>query len=115
MLIAAECLGQNEGLAEMKISISDTGIGIASVKIEFLFEKFTQADSSSTRKYSGTGLGLSISKRLTELMGGSIHVESKVGEGSTFSVTLRLPVDSQPEVVPTANVLQGLRVLIVRR
>jgi two-component system sensor histidine kinase/response regulator len=46
-------------------------------------------------------------------MGGSIHVESKVGEGSTFSVTLRLPVDSQPEVVPTANVLQGLRVLIV--
>src|SRR5271166_2444216 len=113
VLIAAECLGQTEGAAEMKISVTDTGIGIPSGKIDLLFEKFTQADSSMTRKYGGTGLGLSISKRLAELMGGAIQVQSAVGEGSTFSVTLRLPVDSQPQVSPACESLRDLRVLIV--
>ena len=68
--------------------VSDSGIGIASDKIESLFLPFSQADSSITRQYGGTGLGLSISRRLIELMGGTIGVSSKLGEGSTFWITL---------------------------
>ena len=65
-------------------AVSDTGIGIASEKISRLFKPFSQVDSSSERRRSGTGLGLIISKRLCELMGGSISVDSKPGEGTTF-------------------------------
>jgi signal transduction histidine kinase/DNA-binding response OmpR family regulator len=70
------------------IDVIDTGIGIASDKLETLFDPFTQADGSTTRKYGGTGLGLSIVKRLCELMGGSIHVQSLQGTGSVFSIEI---------------------------
>jgi signal transduction histidine kinase len=76
-----------------RISIRDTGIGIATDRLESIFEKFTQADGDTSRRYGGTGLGLTISKQLVELMGGSITVESILGKGSTFSIQLPLPVE----------------------
>ena len=74
----------------LKISISDSGIGIASESLEDLFKPFKQADLSTTRRYGGTGLGLSICKHIAELMDGGISVESQVGKGSTFTITLPL-------------------------
>jgi signal transduction histidine kinase/BarA-like signal transduction histidine kinase/ribosomal protein S15P/S13E len=88
--------------------IKDTGIGLKEEQIESLFEEFTQADMSTSRKYGGTGLGLSISKKLTEMMGGRIWVESKFGHGSTFRFELPLEVDESANLDKTKedNMLQ---------
>jgi two-component system sensor histidine kinase/response regulator len=97
--------------------VADTGTGIPAGKLKTIFDSFTQADTSTTREFGGTGLGLTISKRLIEMMGGRIWVESEVGVGSKFSFTVRLTeaknqlVDEKPD--PSTNVLTGLRVLIV--
>jgi PAS domain S-box-containing protein len=76
----------------MQFTVSDTGIGIPDEKLGAVFERFTQADSSTTRRYGGSGLGLTISKRLVELMGGRIWVESEVGKGSVFSFAVQLEI-----------------------
>ncbi len=114
VLIAAECAEGTDAGAAVKISITDTGIGIAPDKISLLFQQFSQADSSTTRRYGGTGLGLAISKKLVELMGGSIFVDSQERVGSTFGFSLRLPLaDASPVSPCPAASLRGLRVLIV--
>jgi CheY-like chemotaxis protein len=102
------------GAPAVMICVSDTGIGIPADKQASLFDKFTQADSSTTRKYGGTGLGLAISKRLTELMGGAMGFVSAPGKGSTFWFTL--PVGREPrteEPSEPISDLAGLRVLVV--
>jgi signal transduction histidine kinase len=97
--------------------VSDTGIGIAPEKLNAIFDSFTQADTSTTREFGGTGLGLTISRRLIEIMGGRIWVESKIGEGSQFHFTLRLGKATAPEVALAGAmppvILRGVKVLIV--
>src|SRR4029077_1504142 len=80
----------------LRFTISDTGIGIPGEKLGAVFERFTQADSSTTRMHGGSGLGLTISKRLVELMGGCIRVESGLGKGSVFSFTVPLEIWAGP-------------------
>lgn len=83
-----------EGLFNLKIDISDSGIGIPKDKLEKIFQKFSQADESTTREFGGTGLGLSISRSLAEMMGGSVSATSEEGAGSTFTVSLPLEVSN---------------------
>ncbi|HKQ35453.1 MAG TPA: PAS domain S-box protein [Nitrospiraceae bacterium] len=99
----------------IRFSISDTGIGIPPDKLAAIFESFTQAHASMTRKYGGTGLGLTISRQLAELMNGRIWVESTIGAGSTFHCCVQLAVQSGPTSIQDdvqVN-LQGVRTLVV--
>ena len=102
-----------ENSCKLYFSIKDTGIGITKENQTKLFQKFTQADSSTTRKFGGTGLGLAISKKLSKLMGGKIEIKSEIGKGSTFWFTLELrKSDKKSKPVRTGD-LSKAKVLIV--
>jgi len=105
-----------DGQAVFRFAVEDSGIGISEEKLEFIFEKFTQADASMTRRYGGTGLGLAISKQIVEFMGGTIGVTSTLGRGSTFWFAIPLGLGETPQSlsIPAAS-LEGVRALIVDR
>ena len=104
----------NGGRTDLTIAVSDSGIGIPSDKLQAVFEKFSQVDSSSTRRHEGTGLGLAITSRLVALMDGSISVESEEGRGSTFTVRLSLDnADLHPAKRHIPLDVSGARVLVV--
>ena len=116
VVVRVELVGQDGETAALRFSVRDTGIGITEEQLGRLFLSFSQADTSTTRRYGGTGLGLTISRQLVRLMGGEINVESEPGAGSTFSFEITLP--KQPPGArkgagkPRAD-LRGLRALIV--
>jgi signal transduction histidine kinase/ActR/RegA family two-component response regulator len=95
-------LGETGSTVHLRFLVRDTGIGIAADQLELVFESFTQADNSSTRRYGGSGLGLTIVKHLVELMDGQVGVSSRLGEGSTFWFDLNLRKSGPPVATPTA-------------
>ncbi len=110
-----ETWNEKERSLQLQFIIQDTGIGLTEEQQSKLFQSFTQADSSITRKYGGTGLGLAISRRLVELMGGEIALKSNYGQGSTFYFTISLQVQEEKQnqyAIPLSQ-LKGLRVMIV--
>jgi signal transduction histidine kinase len=104
---------QNAEYILVEFTVRDTGIGIASEKTKTIFNAFSQADESTTRKYGGTGLGLTVSARLVTLMGGSIWVESQPGVGSRFHFTTRFTLVAGLAVAATDTAFENIRVLVV--
>ncbi len=113
--VRAELLGAADGVAWIRFSVRDTGIGIPAQNQATLFDSFTQVDGSTARKYGGTGLGLAISKQLAGIMGGEIGVESAEGKGSTFWFTARFAVQAcSTDAAGTPSVeFAGVRALVV--
>jgi two-component system, sensor histidine kinase and response regulator len=115
ILVSTELLEKSERQVKLRFSVRDTGIGMTKEQQKRLFQAFSQADTSTTRKYGGTGLGLTISKRLVEMMGGEIWVESEPGVGSKFIFTAILGVGKtkdEKQLAPSPD-LRGKRVLVV--
>ncbi|NIS60490.1 MAG: PAS domain S-box protein, partial [Proteobacteria bacterium] len=115
MVVSTEQIKRKKDQVTLKFSVSDTGIGLTNEQMENLFQAFTQADTSTTRKYGGTGLGLTISKRLVDMMGGEIWVESELGQGSTFSFTAHFGLGQEKpkkRFRPSPD-LRGMKVLLV--
>ena len=116
--ICIEVRGQapQGGRIQLQFAVRDTGIGVSPEKQAMLFQPFTQADASTARRYGGTGLGLTIVKRLTEAMGGAVRMESREGEGTTFTVALELgldPGEGGAGRAPGPWTLRGSRILMV--
>ena len=115
IVVSTELVKKNKDRISLKFSVSDTGIGLTEEQAGKLFQSFTQADTSTTRKYGGTGLGLTISKRLVEMMNGEIWVESEPGQGSTFNFTATFGLgreEVKKRFSPSAD-LRGMKVLVV--
>jgi signal transduction histidine kinase/CheY-like chemotaxis protein/HPt (histidine-containing phosphotransfer) domain-containing protein len=115
IVVSTEMVGRDDNGVTLKFSVSDTGIGLTREQISRLFEAFTQADTTTTRKYGGTGLGLTICKRLVNMMGGEIWVESEPGQGSTFIFTAIFGVGQEGEKkqFSPSSAFKGMKVLVV--
>ncbi|WP_175474828.1 ABC transporter substrate-binding protein [Colwellia chukchiensis] len=114
--VRISCLSKQDNQVKLQFSVCDTGIGMSADQQEKLFQSFSQADASTTRKYGGTGLGLAICKRLVELLGGEIWLDSEVNVGSKFHFTLNYQCQSLAQVQakqPNLAPLQGLKVALV--
>jgi CheY-like chemotaxis protein/nitrogen-specific signal transduction histidine kinase len=115
IVVSAKLVKRTQRMVTLKFVVSDTGIGLTQEQIDQLFQPFTQADASTTRKYGGTGLGLTISRRLVEMMGGEIWAESKPGQGSEFCFTANFRLSQeivQKRQVPPPD-LRGIKALVV--
>ena len=115
IVVSTQLIHADAETAHLRFAVSDTGIGLSDKQKDNLFKSFSQADTSTTRKYGGTGLGLAICKRLVSMMGGEIWVESEFGEGSTFVFTAVFGIDRQGGVSSerTPLNLRGAKVLVV--
>ena len=114
VVVSVASAAEDGGRARVRFSVRDTGIGIAPEQLGAIFDEFTQADVSMTRRYGGTGLGLAISQKLVRLMGGELSVRSEVGRGSEFHFTLSLPVEATVELPAGGRAsLGGRRLLVV--
>jgi len=113
--VNVRCVAPIVDTVMLEFTVQDSGIGLSSKQCDSLFQSFSQADVSTTRKYGGTGLGLAISKQLVELMGGEISVESEVGRGSCFIFNAAFDIDvkAKHQAVHTLDDLRGMRVLVV--
>ena len=115
IVLSARVIEKSDDKVSLQFSVRDTGIGMTAEQQNKLFQAFSQADTSTTRKYGGTGLGLTISKRLVNMMGGEIWVESEPGQGTTFNFTADFGLGKQAvkkRFVP-AHDIKGLKVLVV--
>ncbi|MDD3009560.1 MAG: transporter substrate-binding domain-containing protein [Arcobacter sp.] len=114
VILSIKQLSKNENEVEIRFDVKDSGIGISDEQKGKLFNSFSQADNSTTRKYGGTGLGLAISKQIVELMGGTVGLESKVGEGSDFYFILKFDLqEKQKNLDLMENDINNLKILIV--
>jgi two-component system sensor histidine kinase/response regulator len=115
IIVSTDLVKKDATQVTLKFAVQDTGIGMTAEQAAKLFQPFSQADSSTTRKYGGTGLGLTISKRLVEMMGGEIRVESEPGRGSTFSFTANFGLGEEraKKQYQPASELHGMKVLVV--
>src|SRR5688572_29399845 len=116
VLIRASSVGEAANKVTLRFEVTDTGVGISAEAQSRIFDEFSQADGSTTRKHGGSGLGLAISKQLVEMMGGSIHVDSALGAGSTFSFTATFEKQEATVAEPRSTpmgMLTGVRALIV--
>ena len=114
--IESSLVNSKSGLAQLRFKVTDTGIGIPEAAMETLFQAFTQADTSTTRKFGGTGLGLTICRQLIELMKGRINVTSEAGKGTVFQIDLTLPIGKSSQSAATQALpgfVRGKRILAV--